>query len=73
MLFYNTKMAILDQVVNSTAQRKPDQAAPEITLDPLEGIGQSYMGISPKYYACLKYTKIVECKFAKTGQIYAYN
>ena len=39
LLFYDTKSNLTNRVLNATAQRKPDQAAPEITLDPLEVIG----------------------------------
>jgi len=38
LVFFDTKMALLERVLNATAQRKPDQAAPEIILDPLEGV-----------------------------------
>lgn len=39
LVFYDTKTVFLNRVLNATAQRKPDQAAPEITLDPLENVG----------------------------------
>ena len=39
IMFYDTKSVLVDRIVNATAQRKPDQAAPEITLDPLENVG----------------------------------
>lgn len=35
---YDTKTVLLNRILNATAQRKPDQAAPEITLDPLENV-----------------------------------
>ena len=38
LLFFDTKMLLLKRVLNATAQRRPDQAAPEITLDPLDGV-----------------------------------
>ena len=38
LIFYDTKLALLNRVVNMTAFRKPDQVAPEICLDPLEMI-----------------------------------
>ena len=39
LIFYDTKCNLTNRVLNATAQRKPDQAAPEISLDPLEVIG----------------------------------
>ena len=39
IIFYDSKINFLNRILNATAKRKPDQAAPEITLDPLEGIG----------------------------------
>ena len=39
LIFYDTKCCFMNRVLNATAQRKPDQAAPEIILDPLEDIG----------------------------------
>lgn len=38
LVFYDTKINLMNRVLNATEQRKPDQAAPEITLDPLETI-----------------------------------
>ena len=38
LVFFDTKMMLLKRVLNATAQRRPDQAAPEITLDPLDGV-----------------------------------
>ena len=39
LIFRDTKMILLNRILNATAQRKPDQAAPEIVLDPLESVG----------------------------------
>jgi len=39
LVFYDTKCTLINRILNATAKRKPDQAAPEITLDPLEDIG----------------------------------
>ena len=36
LIFYDTKNRLLNHVINATALRKPDQAAPEIVLNPLE-------------------------------------
>lgn len=38
LVFYDTKVVLMNRILNATAQRKPDQAAPEITLDPLENV-----------------------------------
>ena len=43
LMFYDTKTVFLNRILNATAQRKPDQAAPEITLDPLENVGGKYL------------------------------
>ena len=37
-IFYDTKTTLVDRVINATVKRKADQAAPEVTLDPLENI-----------------------------------
>ena len=43
-IFYDTKMTLVNRVINATIKRKPDQAAPEVTLDPLEHIsGKSFV------------------------------
>jgi E3 ubiquitin-protein ligase HECTD4 len=39
LIFYDTKIVLLNRILNSTAKRKPDQPAPEIVLDPLENVG----------------------------------
>ncbi|XP_052243277.1 probable E3 ubiquitin-protein ligase HECTD4 isoform X2 [Dreissena polymorpha] len=39
LIFYDTKSSLVNRILNATTKRKPDQAAPEITLDPLEDIG----------------------------------
>ncbi|GFO01128.1 HECT domain-containing e3 ubiquitin protein ligase 4 [Plakobranchus ocellatus] len=39
VVFYDTKVNFLNRVLNASAKRKPHQAAPEITLNPLESIG----------------------------------
>lgn len=36
LMFYDSKVNFVNRVMNATAKRKPDQAAPEVTLDPLE-------------------------------------
>lgn len=39
LMFYDSKVNLINRILNATAKRKPDQAAPEITLDPLEIVG----------------------------------
>jgi E3 ubiquitin-protein ligase HECTD4 len=39
LMLYDAKGNFFNRILNATAKRKPDQAAPEITLDPLESIG----------------------------------
>lgn len=39
LVFYDTKVAVMNKVLNATVQRTIDHAAPEITLDPLEIVG----------------------------------
>ncbi|CAG5121382.1 unnamed protein product, partial [Candidula unifasciata] len=39
VIFYDSKVNFLNRILNASAKRKPDQAAPEITLNPLETIG----------------------------------
>lgn len=38
-IFYDTKVMVMNRVLNATVQRTADHAAPEITLDPLEIVG----------------------------------
>lgn len=39
LIFYDTKVMVMNRVLNTTVQRTADHAAPEITLDPLEIVG----------------------------------
>jgi hypothetical protein len=39
LIFYDTKVMVMNRVLNVTVQRTADHAAPEITLDPLEIVG----------------------------------
>ncbi|XP_063396384.1 probable E3 ubiquitin-protein ligase HECTD4 [Mytilus trossulus] len=38
LIFYDSKVNFVNRIMNATAKRKPDQAAPEVTLDPLENL-----------------------------------
>ncbi|XP_071946536.1 probable E3 ubiquitin-protein ligase HECTD4 isoform X2 [Antedon mediterranea] len=44
LLFYDTKDKLFNVILDSTAQRSVDHAAPEITLDPLEVLGADTTG-----------------------------
>lgn len=39
LTFYDTKVTVMNRVLNATVQRTADHAAPEITPDPLEIVG----------------------------------
>ena len=39
LVYYDTKVTVMNRVLNATVQRTADHAAPEITLDPLEIVG----------------------------------
>ena len=41
ILFYDAKITFLHRVINASAQRPPDQAPPEVKLNPLEVITTS--------------------------------
>ncbi|XP_014675681.1 PREDICTED: LOW QUALITY PROTEIN: probable E3 ubiquitin-protein ligase HECTD4 [Priapulus caudatus] len=51
LIFYDNKVAFMNRVLNATAQRKSDQAAPEITLDPLEVIGAEVSEVTGTQFA----------------------
>ena len=38
LLFYHTKVALLNHVLNHTAHRRAEDSPPEISLDPLEAL-----------------------------------
>lgn len=43
LIFYDTKVTVMNRVLNATVQRTADHAAPEITLDPLEIVGGMFL------------------------------
>ena len=47
LVFYDTKVTVMNRVLNATVQRTVDHAAPEITLDPLEMVGGERPGARP--------------------------
>lgn len=50
LIFYDTKVTVMNRVLNATVQRTADHAAPEITLDPLEIVGGTHCFL---LFACL--------------------
>lgn len=51
LIFYDTKVTVMNRVLNATVQRTADHAAPEITLDPLEIVGGEISYTSQKMQA----------------------
>ncbi|XP_043924358.1 probable E3 ubiquitin-protein ligase HECTD4 isoform X2 [Protopterus annectens] len=50
LIFYDTKVIVMNRVLNATAQRTADHAAPEITLDPLEIVGGEIRSSENSYF-----------------------
>lgn len=50
LIFYDSKVNFVNRIMNATAKRKPDQAAPEVTLDPLENLSGK-KGIQTIHYS----------------------
>uniref|UniRef100_A0A6Q2ZID3 HECT domain-containing protein n=1 Tax=Esox lucius TaxID=8010 RepID=A0A6Q2ZID3_ESOLU len=50
LVFYDTKVIVMNQVLNATVQRTADHAAPEITLDPLEIVGGEIRSSENTYF-----------------------
>ncbi|MEQ2307233.1 putative E3 ubiquitin-protein ligase HTD4 [Ameca splendens] len=50
LIFYDTKVTVMNRVLNATVQRTADHAAPEITLDPLEIVGGEIRSSENTYY-----------------------
>ncbi|XP_043571193.1 probable E3 ubiquitin-protein ligase HECTD4 [Chiloscyllium plagiosum] len=50
LVFYDTKLAVMNRVLNATVQRTADHAAPEITLDPLEIVGGEIRSSENTYF-----------------------
>lgn len=49
LIFYDTKVTVMNRVLNATVQRTADHAAPEITLDPLEIVGGMCLFVSTEF------------------------
>ncbi|PNI64599.1 HECTD4 isoform 3 [Pan troglodytes] len=50
LIFYDTKVTVMNRVLNATVQRTADHAAPEITLDPLEIVGGEIRASENSYF-----------------------
>ncbi|XP_030623120.1 LOW QUALITY PROTEIN: probable E3 ubiquitin-protein ligase HECTD4 [Chanos chanos] len=50
LVFYDTKVCVMNRVLNATVQRTADHAAPEITLDPLEIVGGEVRSSESTYF-----------------------
>ncbi|XP_077165132.1 putative E3 ubiquitin-protein ligase HECTD4 isoform X4 [Paroedura picta] len=79
-IFYDTKVTVMNRVLNATVQRTADHAAPEITLDPLEIVGgeirsaeHSYFCQAARQLACVPSPQLC-VKLASGGDpTYAFN
>uniref|UniRef100_A0ACB8FZ56 E3 ubiquitin-protein ligase HTD4 n=1 Tax=Sphaerodactylus townsendi TaxID=933632 RepID=A0ACB8FZ56_9SAUR len=79
-IFYDTKVTVVNRVLNATVQRTADHAAPEITLDPLEIVGgeirsseNSYFCQAARQLACVPSSQLC-VKLASGGDpTYAFN
>ncbi|XP_062590799.1 probable E3 ubiquitin-protein ligase HECTD4 isoform X2 [Saccostrea cucullata] len=58
LVFYDTKINLMNRVLNATEQRKQDQAAPEITLDPLETVTRDVKNC-PATWLCQAYRQLL--------------
>ncbi|KAJ7994262.1 hypothetical protein DPEC_G00264060 [Dallia pectoralis] len=80
LVFYDTKVIVMNQVLNGTVQRTADHAAPEITLDPLEIVGgeirsseNTYFCQAARQLACVPSSQLC-VKLASGGDpTYAFN
>ncbi|XP_028827058.1 probable E3 ubiquitin-protein ligase HECTD4 isoform X2 [Denticeps clupeoides] len=80
LVFYDTKVTVMNRVLNATAQRTADHAAPEITLDPLEIVGgeirsseNTYFCQAARQLACVASSQLC-VKLASGGDpTYAFN
>uniref|UniRef100_W5MLW8 HECT domain E3 ubiquitin protein ligase 4 n=1 Tax=Lepisosteus oculatus TaxID=7918 RepID=W5MLW8_LEPOC len=80
LVFYDTKVAVMNRVLNATVQRTADHAAPEITLDPLEIVGgeirsseNTYFCQAARQLACVPSSQLC-VKLASGGDpTYAFN
>ena len=52
LLFYHTKMVFVNHILNMSAHRSPDEAPPEISLDPLEVVGSKLRRLSLVQTTC---------------------
>uniref|UniRef100_A0A8D3DKM7 HECT domain-containing protein n=1 Tax=Scophthalmus maximus TaxID=52904 RepID=A0A8D3DKM7_SCOMX len=80
LIFYDTKVTVMNRVLNATVQRTADHAAPEITLDPLEIVGgeirsseNTYFCQAARQLSCIPSSQLC-VKLASGGDpTYAFN
>ncbi|XP_031704959.1 probable E3 ubiquitin-protein ligase HECTD4 isoform X2 [Anarrhichthys ocellatus] len=80
LIFYDTKVTVMNRVLNATVQRTADHAAPEITLDPLEMVGgeirsseNTYLCQAARQLSCVPSSQLC-VKLASGGDpTYAFN
>ncbi|XP_061115937.1 probable E3 ubiquitin-protein ligase HECTD4 isoform X3 [Conger conger] len=80
LVFYDTKVTVMNRVLNATVQRTADHAAPEITLDPLEIVGgeirsseNTYLCQAARQLSCVPSSQLC-VKLASGGDpTYAFN
>ncbi|XP_041436316.1 probable E3 ubiquitin-protein ligase HECTD4 isoform X3 [Xenopus laevis] len=80
LIFYDTKVNVMNRILNATVQRTADHAAPEITLDPLEIVGgeirtseNSYFCQAARQLACIPSSQLC-VKLASGGDpTFAFN
>uniref|UniRef100_A0A3B4BE60 HECT domain-containing protein n=1 Tax=Periophthalmus magnuspinnatus TaxID=409849 RepID=A0A3B4BE60_9GOBI len=80
LIFYDTKVTVMNRVLNATVQRTADHAAPEISLDPLEIVGgeirsseNTYFCQAARQLACVPSSQLC-VKLASGGDpTYAFN
>ncbi|MBN3276384.1 HECD4 ligase, partial [Polyodon spathula] len=80
LVCYDTKVAVMNRVLNAIVQRTADHAAPEITLDPLEIVGGEIRSAENTYFcqaarqlACVPSSQLC-VKLASGGDpTYAFN
>lgn len=61
IIFFDIKVNLMNRVLNATTKRKPDQAAPEISLDPLETIGGEISSFGKDSFCSCNYNIILNC------------
>lgn len=69
LIFYDTKVTVMNRVLNATVQRTADHAAPEITLDPLEIVGGTHCFLCLHVYCSQFHINILSVSLCPSGEI----